>query len=402
MRRQQTPRMSPRKPLIRIGLFMVILALGTLATLVVGEVEGLARADLSNVPVRAITPGQESGVLYATLAGETRRGIYRSEDNGRTWQVVSPGPEASLNVVAVHSINKEVLYAGAPGGPVATSNNLWRSNDGGKSWHKFFLSLPGNLDGLIPAVTALAVDRSQPETLYVGTDGHGVYQFNVGSDGYGYELVGGVSMYDAHVNDLTVGPDSRIYALTPEGIFTNKDKEAWEKLDTLPDYPVSMAVAATDPQLIYAGSASSGAYRSTDGGRTWTNIANGLGLVPGAALRVTALAVDDGDEQHVAAATAYGIGKQLHGAGIYESKDGGDSWKQLGETDELVSELVFSDGTVHAVTTKGLVRYGTPDKAPGLPFDLDSLTHLSGLQLLMLALTTGLGSLALISQKRWG
>lgn len=402
MRLQQTPKMSPWKPLIRIGLFIFVLALGTLATLVVGEVEGLARADLSHTPVRAITPGQESGVLYATLADQAQPGIYRSEDNGRTWQVVSAGPGASLNAVAVHPTNKEVLYAGAPGGPVATSNNLWRSTDGGKSWHKFFLSLPGNVDGLIPAVTALAVDRGQPESLYVGTDGQGVYHFNVGGDGYGYELVGGVSMYDAHVTNLVVGPDSRIFALTPEGIFSNKDKEAWEKLDTLPDYPVSMAVAATDPQLIYAGSASSGVYRSEDGGRTWTNIAAGLGLVPGAALRATALTVDDADAQHVAAATAYGIGKQLHGAGIYESKNGGDSWTQLGETDELVNELVFSDGTVHAVTNKGLVRYGTPDKTPGLPFGLDSLTQLSGLQLLMLTLTTGLGSLALVTQKKWG
>lgn len=402
MRLQQTPKMSPGRSLIRIGVFIFILVLGTLTTLVVGEVEGLARADLSSAPVRAITSGQENGVLYATLADETRRGIYRSEDNGRTWQLASAGPGVSLNAVAVHPTNKAVLYAGAPGGPVATSNNLWRSNDAGQTWHKFFLSLPGNVDGLIPAVTALAVDRNQPESLYIGTDGQGVYHFNVGADGYGYELVGGVSMYNAHITNLVVGPDSRVYALTPEGIFTNKDKEAWEKLDTLPDYPVSMAVAPTDPQLLYAGSASSGAYRSEDGGKTWKNIADGLGLVPGAALRVTALTVDKVDAQHVAAATAYGIGKQLHGAGIYESKNGGNSWTQLGETDELVSELVFSDGTVHAVTTKGLVRYGTPDKAPRLPFGLDSLTQLSGLQLLMLTLTTGLGGLALVSQKKWG
>lgn len=403
MRHQQTSRMPLWRSLIRVGLFLLILCLGVVATLVVGEVESLARADLSSAPVRAIAPGQEHGVLYATLADETRPGIYRSEDNGRTWQLTGPGPGMSLNALAVHPGNKAVLYAGAPGGLVATSNNLWRSNDGGQTWHKFFLSLPGNVDGLIPAVTALAVDRSQPESLYVGTDGQGVYQFNVGRDGYGYELVGGVSMVDAHVTNLAIGPDSRIYALTPEGIFINQDNESWKKLDALPDYPVSVAVAPTDPLLIYAGSASSGAYRSTDGGRTWTNLAEGLGLIPGAALRVTALTVDEADAQHVAAATAYGIGKRLAGGGIYESKNGGDSWTQLGETEELVNELIFSDGAIQAVTAKGLIRYGTPDTAePGLPFGLDSLIQLSGLQLFMLALTTGIGGLALVSQKKWG
>jgi photosystem II stability/assembly factor-like uncharacterized protein len=328
-------------------------------------------------------------------------GVYHSNDNGRTWQLTSAGPGVALNTLAVHPANQKVLYAGAAGGPVATSNNLWRSDDGGQTWRKFFLSLPGNVDGLIPAVTTLAVDSYQPESLYVGTDGQGVYRFDVGSDGFGYELVGGVSLYNAHVTDIVVGPDSRVYALTPEGLYINNDDDSWQKLDTVPEYPISLAVAPTDPDTLYVGVPSSGAYRSTDGGRTWEHIAEGLGLVPGAALRVTALAVDEADSWHVAAATAYGIGKQLAGGSIYESKDGGSSWTKLGDTDKIVNELTFSDGTIHAVTDNGLVRYSTPDKpAPALPF-LDSFTQFSGLQFFILALTTGLGGLALVGQKRW-
>jgi photosystem II stability/assembly factor-like uncharacterized protein len=324
--------MSLIRFLVRISLFIFILVLGTVATLVVGEVEGLARADLSNAPVRAMTNTADNQVLYATLADDAQPGIYRSDDDGRTWQLTGSGPGVPLNVLAVHPVNQTVLYAGAAGGPVATTNNLWRSDDGGQTWRKFFLSLPGSVDGLIPAVTALTIDRNQPNLLYVGTDGQGVYRFNVDYDGYGYELVGGVSLYDAHVTNLEVGPDDRVYALTTEGVVTSKDDDAWRKLETVPDYPVSLAVAPTDPETLYAGVASSGAYRSTDGGRTWEPIAEGLGLVPGAALRVTALTVDQTDSWHVAAATAYGIGKQLAGGGIYESDDGGangPNWAML-------------------------------------------------------------------------
>lgn len=404
MKSQKIPKNSFLRQLTNLGLFMLIVALGTVITLVAGEVESLARADLSNAPIQALTTASDGEVAYATLADDSQRGIFRSDDNGHTWQLVSPGPGVRLNALAVHPANKEVLYAGAPGGAVATTNNLWRSEDGGQTWHKFFLSLPGNVDGLIPAVTTLAVDQNQVESLYIGTDGQGVYRFNVGPEGYGYELVGGVSLHNAHITDIVVGPDSRVFALTPNELFVNNSTdEDWQKLETLPDYPVSLAVAPTDPDTLYAGAASSGAYLSTDGGQKWEHIGEGLGLVPGAALRVTALTVDEADSWHVAAATAYGLGKQLAGGGIYESNNGGRAWIKLGDIDKLVTNLTFGrDGTIQAATGEGLVRYSMPGKSePLIPF-LDSLTQLSGLQIFMITLTTGLASVALVAQKRWG
>jgi len=403
MRPQKTPKKSFLNQVVRVGLFILTLGLGTMTALVVGEMQSLARADLSNAPVRTIATTVDGRALYATLNDDAQGGIYRSDDNGYTWQFASFGPGVALNTLAVHPANKSVLYAGASGGPVAKTRNLWRSDDGGQTWRPFFLSLPSRPDGLIPAVTALAADPNQPQALYVGTDGQGVYRFNVGYDGHGYELVGGVSLVDAHVTDMVVGPDSRIYALTGNGLFVSEDDDNWQKLDTLPEYAVSLAVAPTDPQTLYAGAASSGAYRSTDGGETWQQISDGLGLVPGAALRVTALAVDEADSWHVAAATAYGIGKHLTGGGIYESENGGRSWTQLAEIEDLVTELNFNGGVIHAVTPNGLARYGEPaESSPSISSGLQALTDLTGVQILILTLTTGLAGLALIGQKdRW-
>jgi photosystem II stability/assembly factor-like uncharacterized protein len=402
MKPQKTPKVSLLSWAIRIGLFILTLGIGTVATLLVGEMEGLARADLSHAPVRTMTAATDGQALYATVSNDSQDGIYRSDDNGRTWQFANFGPGVALNALAVHPTNKSVLYAGAPGGQVAKTNNLWRSDDGGQTWRPFFLSLPSQVDGLIPAVTSLVVDPNQPQALYVGTDGQGVYRFDVGSDGQGYELVGGVSLYDAHVTKLVVGPDSRVYALTANGLFSSIDDDDWQKLESFPEYPVSLAVAPTDPETLYAGSSSSGAWRSTDGGETWEQISDGLGLVPGASLRVTALAVDEADSWHVAAATAYGIGKQLAGGGIYESEDGGRSWTQLAEIEDLVTDLTFNDGVIHAVTPKGLARYGEPIKSsPAASSGLQALADLSGAQILILALTTGLAGLVLVAQKDW-
>jgi photosystem II stability/assembly factor-like uncharacterized protein len=385
----------------RIGLFALILSLGTVATLVMGETEGLALAELSDASVRAVATSTHSDVVYAALIGSLRpTGVYRSDDNGHTWQLVSSGPVA-VKALAVHSINDAVLYAGTAGGPAAMTDSLWRSDDGGRTWRKFLLSLPANPNDVLLPVKALATDPNQPGVLYVGTDGHGVYRVEDDNGRNSYKLVGGISLYDAHVNGLVIGPDSRVYALTSDGLFVS-DGDAWQKLP-LPELAASLAVAPDNPQTLYAGCVSTGAYRTTDGGQTWEPINNGLEMVPGAALRVTALAVDEEAPNHVVVATAYGVGGQLVPWGIFESWNAGHSWTKLAEADAVVMQLTINKGVISAVKSNGLARYWEPIKrAPIISFpNLRSLANPSGIQVLVLVLTVGAAGLALVGQAEW-
>lgn len=380
----------------KMGLFSLILIMGTMAILVAGETKSLALADLSAAPVQAMTTAANGEVLYA---GATA-GIYRSNDSGRTWQVASPGPGVTVNTLAMNPANETMLYAGTAGGPMGTATNLWRSDDRGQTWHKFGLSLPASPDRLIPAVTVLATDPNRPEVLYVGTAGQGVYRFDLNQ--VGYELVGGVSLYNAHVKSVVVGANSRVYALTNSGLFVTKGG-AWQRLEAVPEALVSLAVAPSNPQVLYGGGASSGAYRSRDGGQTWEPISAGLGLTSGAALRVTALTVDEEDSQHLVVATAYGLGSHLVAAGIYESKDAGQQWAKLANLDELVTHLTFNKGAIYVATAKGLTRYGKPIEAAAviLPLDLHSLANPTITQVLILILTLTLAGLILMGQKGW-
>lgn len=395
----------------RLGLFILILSLGTMSALVQDEEEGLALANLSAASVQAIAIAPDGDALYTSLLGGPHpSGIYRSDDRGRTWRLVSSGPGVDINAMAVvklaspewKSTSDGILYVATDGGPAGSAGNLWRSYDSGQTWYKSILELPTDPHGMLPAISTLAVDPEQPGVLYVGTDGHGVYRIDTAWDGQGHELVNGLSLYGSHVHGMTVGPDSWVYALTGDGLFAS-DGNGWQKL-SLPEAGASIAVSTTEPHSLYVGGVSTGVYRSTDRGQTWEQINNGMAMIPGVAMRVTALAIDEQEgADHVVAAIAYGAGSRLTGGGIYESRNGGYSWVRLADSDSLVTQLLIDRGDIYAVTANGLVRYGEPinlTPASILP-GLRSLANPSGVQVLILVLTGALAGLALVGQVEW-
>jgi hypothetical protein len=155
---------------------------------------------------------------------------------------------------------------------------------------------------------------------------------------------------------------------------------------------------------LYAGTPSSGVYRSTDGGQSWQSVSAGLKIPPGVALRVTALVVDEQAADRVVVATAYGLGSQLAGGGVYESLDRGAQWQKLGEASEVIRELTLKSGLVYAATSKGLVRYGDPVDVAG-PVNpivaLQPLANPNTMQVVILGLTLLLAGLVLVGRLEW-
>lgn len=392
--------------IVKTGLFLFILGLGITITLLIGETSGLALADLSQASIRAITTSPNGQVLYVALNGNSQSensqldGLYRSDNNGRTWQFTGSGPGAVINVLVMHPTNEAVLFAGSAGGPLATTNNLWRSDDAGQTWRKFFLSLPAHPDGLIPAVTALAVDPNQPQTLYVGTDGQGVYRFDVGLDGLGYSLVGGVSFHDLRIKDLGIGLDGQVYALTEDKLFASIEGADWQELTLPPETPHDLAIAATEPGTLYILAFSGTVYRSLDGGQNWERIGGDWWAIPAAELQGTALTVSKLDAHHVVISTAYEIDKRMIGGNIYETYDAGQNWAKIAEANGVVTHLIIADDAIYAAAPNGLVRYREPVE-PGLGDGLYKLTNLTEAQLLALLITVGLAGLIALGRMEW-
>ena len=233
----------------------------------------------------------------------------------------------------------------------------------------------------------------------MGTDGQGVYR--VEQNRLGYELVGGQTLTNGHVRELVVGPAGQLFALTGDGLFVTTG-DTWQPVESLPDFPISLLVTGANQAMLYAGSASSGLYRSSDGGQSWETLNIGLELVPGAALRVTALAVDEQNPPSLVVATAYGIGRQIAPGHLYRSEDSGAHWLKIATLEHTVNHLTLNNGVILAATDKGVMRYGKTyrvnleDASSAALTELPSLARPSGLQGLILLLTITLAGLILL------
>jgi hypothetical protein len=95
-------------------------------------------------------------------------GLYRSTDNGATWQPSAAGlnPEANVSDIVFAPTDPQVMYA------ADRFSGLYRSTDGGAAW------MPINVGLRTRAVNALAIS-SDGQHLYAATEGEGVFRLDL-------------------------------------------------------------------------------------------------------------------------------------------------------------------------------------------------------------------------------
>ena len=218
----------------------------------------------------------------------------------------------ALNVVAVTGGDPPTLFAGGEG--------LWRSSDGGRTWH--VVREPDQAPRVVAIATAGADPRSQ--TVYVGVNqgcarGMRSRALVSGDGGFNWrELPETVT----DVTDFAVDPGSArtVYAVGCAGSFRSADAGAtWEELRgaRLDNYdPALIAIAPSESQTLYIAYVSEGGTvrvrRSTDGGTTWQDA-----HPPGDPVGPLALAVDSRDPAVVLLSTT---------TGLYKTTNGGRAW----------------------------------------------------------------------------
>ncbi len=193
-----------------------------------------------------------AGVLGHPYGASEERGIFRSTDGGQTWtKVLYKDANTGASDVQMDPSNSNILYASlwqSTQGPwedgnsySGTGGGIFKSTDGGDTWHPVMNGLPKNA-----TQNYVAIAPSQPSRLYciVGTTEPGGYASGKGLGLYRSDDAG------EHWNLAT------------------SDPRPVERIGG-GDLPIPK-VDPKNPDILY--SVSIVTVRSTDGAKTWTSI----------------------------------------------------------------------------------------------------------------------------------
>jgi len=229
----------------------------------------------------------EANIFRSSNAGA---GIYKTEDEGKTWKQMGLIGTSTISRIIVHPSNGNTVFVAATGTEWTDNKDrgVYKSNDGGKSWEKIFYK--DEKTGVID----MAMDPKDPNTIYIST--------------------------------------------------WNRVRQKWMDPRTGGDY------------------IGSSIYKTTDGGKNWNEISNGLpdvkfrgrtGLAIAASNPNVLYAFIDNyeiikenkDPNNV---DSYGRpkGGTIKGATVYKSVDKGLTWKQVSENSQFMEGLSATYGWV--------------------------------------------------------
>jgi photosystem II stability/assembly factor-like uncharacterized protein len=204
--------------------------------------------------------------------------------------------------------------------------------------------------GRANAVTGIA---SKPRTYFAGYAGGGVWRTddagaswrNVSDGHFGSGSIGAIAVAPSDDNVIYVGTgehsvrgQSSSYG---DGVYRSTDQgRTWTNVGLADSRQISaIRVHPDDPDVVYVaaqgsrwvGSEQRGIYRSTDGGETWERVLAGVNATSGAA----DLSMDATNPRILYAAfwdhqrLPWYVRSGGEGSGIWKSTDGGDTWTRL-------------------------------------------------------------------------
>jgi len=222
----------------------------------------------SRIQALAVLPGEPRGVL---AAGDT--GVFGSHDGGASWaRVGTAGDVPTIWSLAVDPSDPRTLFAGTrPAG-------VYRSRDGGHSWKRLELAVATECSIGKPFVTRVLVDPDDSRIVWAGVEIDGVFRSLDGGDTW-TKVVNGLLDLDVHDMALARSSPPRVYVSTNGEVFWSEDRgERWTPIGVKTLWPLpyarDIAVKTNDPRVLFAGCGETttgetgNVLRSNNGGQT--------------------------------------------------------------------------------------------------------------------------------------
>ena len=199
--------------------------------------------------------------------------FLQSTDQGATFTRVTAVDSAYRVAVAPH--------ASSPIYVAARSNGIYKSSDGGQTWSQKNQGLPAlrSCGGLCPVIS-LAIDPSQPETVWAGTHfGGGIVKTTDGGEHwqvmgvfgrFGEKAVESIAVHPQDSNTILAGVlDEGLYKSTDAGV-------TWQRKLTNVAPVRDIVYDPRNPRWVYAATEGYGVLRSFDGGESWHDYNAGI------------------------------------------------------------------------------------------------------------------------------
>ena len=340
------------------SLVAVLILLGPVSVPAQGRAPGKAKIPaaaplnaaeiLKTLDYRSIGPTQQSGrfVDFAVplqrpntfYAASASGGLWKTENNGQTFEPLFENEKVfSIGDVAVAPANPDILWLGSGEANNSRStywgDGVYKSADAGKTWRNMGLKESHHIGRVV-------INPANPDIVYVAALGH-LYSEN--SERGVYKTTDGGILWTKVLNLVADGRTIGVVDLVMD-----------------PADPETLYAASYDrlrkPWTFQLGGPGSGIHKSADGGRTWTNLTNGL---PVGILGRIGLAISPKNPK-----TLYAMVENANKPGLSPA----DRWKEILEGK---SSQGMIDGEIYRTDDAGSTwRKVSPDKrsiggAPG-------------------------------------
>jgi photosystem II stability/assembly factor-like uncharacterized protein len=248
---------------------------------------------------KAITGvASEPNVFYMAAVNG---GVWKTDDFGRTWTpIFDDQPTGSIGAIAVAPSDPNIVYVGSGEGlarpDLSVGDGVYKSTDAGKTWTHL-----GLRDG--QQIPMIAVDPRDANRLFVAVLGH---PYGPSEERGLYRSTDGGKTFDKVLakDENTGASDVEIDPANPDIVYAclwEQRQGPWE----------NGAWAGTN----------GGIFKSTDGGRTWHALTQGLPSGDGDGVVQADVAVAPSEPARVYATVA-----TMGTTGIYRSDDAGEHW----------------------------------------------------------------------------
>ncbi|HWR16146.1 MAG TPA: hypothetical protein VN577_15065 [Terriglobales bacterium] len=281
------------------------------------------------------------------LVAGTLDGVYRSDDRGDSWKLISPAGHKdirNIESIAIDPKDPNTVYAG-------TWHLAWKTQDGGKNWKLINRGMIDDSD-----VFSIIVDPNEPNVVFASACS-GIYKSQTA--GEIFQKVPGIPFSSRRTRVLKQDPNNPkiVYAGTTEGLWRTTDLgQTWKRVTSDKVIINDVLLNASDPNMVLLATDRTGVLMSKDGAKTFAASNRGYSH-----RQVATVLVDQKSPNRLYAGTL----NDREAGGVFVSEDGGNRWQQI--SSGLGGNDVFQvrqddQGNLYAATNGGLFKYSAKSK----------------------------------------